>query len=113
MTSSDDNLQRTGPHHWEKVLYRFIPTVISIYVFYKLIIMQAGIFLDVRLFIMTWITLFLTTAGAMVFAGHVLLARRAASYWGSLLVRWPLLAAALGFVSFHLGPHFFPFFLLL
>ena len=109
MTPSDDNSKSSIYHDFLNLLYRAIPATTAVYVFFKLIITQADVFLDARLFAVAWITVYLVCALAQIFCGYVFRARGLSSYWFCVCVRWPFPVAAVGVVTFYIGPYFLPF----
>lgn len=105
----------TNNEYKETVLFKFVALLIRaanigiiLYLFYQLIMIQTGIFLNGFLFAKLWTLFYVLSALVSMALGYIELERRPRTYWKNVLYIWPLRFFAAGILIFYLFPYAAP-----
>jgi hypothetical protein len=110
MTDNKQDYLQSNVYHFTQVLLRGINVLVVGYLFYRLIVSKADIFLNASLFALSWITFFVLSAAVTISIGFIGKERHPRSYVRQLLYLWPILFGMAGVFVFYLFPFALPLF---
>ena len=108
MSEINEEYKRPDFFSFLKGLIRAVKVILWGYLFYKLIISQTDIFLDIQSFLVAWATFYVSVVVVNICGGFIIEERNLRSYLKEVFFRWPINFIMLGPFIFYLIPYTLP-----
>jgi hypothetical protein len=108
MADSDSDYVRSIIFHFLRETLRVVHVVLVFYVFYKVIIIQPEVFLNVQTFLIPWVTFYVSVVVITACVSYVNEERNPITYLRQVFFTWPVYFSVGGIFVFYSLPFALP-----